>query len=337
MKNSTIFFTLMFAFIYLFPSSAFAQDVKVEKEKAVKTDSVCCKKHEKSSTCENKKCNCKECKKMRSSSEKKKSHSKEWNFKDINVQIPKLSMKNPFVEVSYGLGNSSVNSLIGKFQDAGFAEIKIGHYRNSLRGKDSVVLGSKSKFVQFSFFDQKLRKAVTTSDISTNTFRFGMGWADALGYKFGNSALLLGSEQGFGWSRLKVNDKLTDVSDLAKLRYYDNQFKFGINNAATLKFSIVPSVAVNVSYERAQVYQKVIFWRTAGSILAEQISYGILDEFIDEVVDHSSVGAPVINFILRNGLSYGIYELRKEKMNFPFKGEDPLMESTFKVGLSFQL
>jgi hypothetical protein len=30
-----------------------------------------------------------------------------------------------------------------------------------------------------------------------------------------------------------------------------------------------------------------------------------------------------------------MYELRKEKMNFPFGGESPLMANTFKVGMTF--
>jgi hypothetical protein len=52
-------------------------------------------------------------------------------------------------------------------------------------------------------------------------------------------------------------------------------------------------------------------------------------------VDVSPAAAPIVNFVLKNGLSYGMYQLRKEKMNYPFESEAPILNDTFKIGVTF--
>jgi hypothetical protein len=43
-----------------------------------------------------------------------------------------------------------------------------------------------------------------------------------------------------------------------------------------------------------------------------------------------------VNFVLKTGFSYGFYELRKTKMNWPFNSVSPLMYESWKVGMSFE-
>jgi len=52
-------------------------------------------------------------------------------------------------------------------------------------------------------------------------------------------------------------------------------------------------------------------------------------------MDASPTAVPVVHFLLKNGLSYGVYQLRKEKMNYPFDSEAPIVNDTFKVGVTF--
>ncbi len=61
----------------------------------------------------------------------------------------------------------------------------------------------------------------------------------------------------------------------------------------------------------------------------------LLDEFIDEIGKSSPYSVPVVNFFLKNGLSYAIYELRKDRMNWPFDSAPPLRNDSFKFGLTF--
>jgi hypothetical protein len=61
----------------------------------------------------------------------------------------------------------------------------------------------------------------------------------------------------------------------------------------------------------------------------------LLDKFIDEIFESSPSAAPVVNFMLKSALTYGMYELRKDKMNWPFNSDSPLTYDQFKFGLTF--
>ena len=56
---------------------------------------------------------------------------------------------------------------------------------------------------------------------------------------------------------------------------------------------------------------------------------------INKIFKSSPAAGPVVNFLLKNALAYGIYELRKDKMNWPFKSEAPITYDQFKFGVTF--
>jgi hypothetical protein len=59
------------------------------------------------------------------------------------------------------------------------------------------------------------------------------------------------------------------------------------------------------------------------------------DYFIKEIFYASPSAGPIVYFLLKNALSYGIYELRQEKMNWPFSSAPPLSFDSFRFGLMF--
>jgi len=78
-----------------------------------------------------------------------------------------------------------------------------------------------------------------------------------------------------------------------------------------------------------------LFWKWAGSAVIEEVANGLLDVFIKEIFRSSPAAGPIVNFLLKNGLSYGIYELRQEKMNWPFSSAPPLAFDSFRFGITF--
>jgi hypothetical protein len=98
---------------------------------------------------------------------------------------------------------------------------------------------------------------------------------------------------------------------------------------------VIPALSLDASYERSVVFQRVLFWKLSGSLITEAIADGLVDHFIKEVLSSSPVAAPIVNFVLKSGVAYGFAELRKEHMNVPFGGEDPLMQATYKFGMTF--
>jgi hypothetical protein len=45
--------------------------------------------------------------------------------------------------------------------------------------------------------------------------------------------------------------------------------------------------------------------------------------------------SPVVAFILKGAISYGMYELRSNNMNWPIKTAEPMMFDNYKVGITF--
>ena len=92
---------------------------------------------------------------------------------------------------------------------------------------------------------------------------------------------------------------------------------------------------IDAGYERSIVFERHLFWKWAGSALIEAAAQGLLDEFINKIFKSSPAAGPVVNFLLKNALAYGIYELRQDEMNWPFPSSPPLAYDQFKVGMTF--
>ena len=91
----------------------------------------------------------------------------------------------------------------------------------------------------------------------------------------------------------------------------------------------------DAGYERSIVFQRHLFWKWAGSAIIEAAAQGLLDGFISEVFESTPAAGPIVNFLLKNALAYGIYELRQDKMNWPFSSEAPIAYDQFKFGVTF--
>ncbi len=57
-------------------------------------------------------------------------------------------------------------------------------------------------------------------------------------------------------------------------------------------------------------------------------------DLFTEVFESSPAAGPIVNFLLKNALAYGFYELRQEKMNWPFNSEAPIAYDQFKFGVT---
>ena len=61
----------------------------------------------------------------------------------------------------------------------------------------------------------------------------------------------------------------------------------------------------------------------------------MLDAFINEILNSSPAAGPVVFFILKSALGYGLYELRQDKMNWPFTSAPPIAFDNIKFGVTF--
>jgi hypothetical protein len=258
---------------------------------------------------------------------------------DLDFDFISINRK-PAISLSFGSTQLKRKDIQTKnlVDPLGF-ELKLGTVKQkNIYEKEDLIKEHYNYFLLINYSSYLKNKNSKVSDVNSDTWKFGFGNQKGYGYKLSESfAIIPYTESSLNWSRVNFayDTNYVNNNDIRIMRMYDESFRFGNSSAGGIKVQMFDNLAVDFSYERQIVFQRVLFWKWAGSSIIELASQGLLDNFIDKIFDSSPYAAPIVSFVLKNALSYGIYELRQEKMNWPFRSESPLSFDQFKVGVIF--
>lgn len=246
----------------------------------------------------------------------------------------------PAISLQYGLAKVDRNDLQSQFVDPNFFELKLGYTKDKNAWDTDYIINHSYKFLYLANESNKLSgKEAISTEIESDMWRFGFGRLQGYGYKIGeSSAIIPYYSYSMNWSRIDFQYSGVQtpvvVSDLEKLNLYDESFRFGTSNEGGVRIKVIDNLILDAGYERSIVFQRHLFWKWAGSAIIESAAQGLLDGFIHEIFESSPSAGPVVNFLLKNALAYGLYELRQEKMNWPFSSEAPIAYDQFKFGVT---
>jgi len=267
-------------------------------------------------------------------------HWNEWDdWNDWNEDF-EVSETHPAISLQYGLANLSRNDLQSTFVDPNLLELKLGYIRDKKAWGTDYIIKHSYKFLYLSNESNKLSgKEAAGTEIESNMWRFGFGRSSGYGYKLGeNAAIIPYYTYTLNWSNIDFKypsiQTISADPDIDKLNFYDESFRFGTSSEGGVRIKVIDNLMLDAGYERSIVFQRHLFWKWAGSALIEAAAQGLLDDFIKEVFESSPVAGPIVNFLLKNGLAYGFYELRQDKMNWPFSSEAPISYDQFKFGVT---
>ncbi|KPJ66015.1 hypothetical protein AMJ44_09120 [candidate division WOR-1 bacterium DG_54_3] len=241
----------------------------------------------------------------------------------------------PTISLYYGLSTNKIKGLNRSFADPGLAEIRLGFSSKEPEYDPENIFKHDYLYFSVTSISTDLGGESNSDKIETELWRLGMGWENGYGYALGKASITLYSSSGWGWSELKVKDDELLPPDSALLSLWDDSFRFGIRREGGLRIQLIPVVSLDAGYERAIVFSRFVFWEALFSMALEDGAQFLMDKFIDEIGNSSPYALPVVSFFLKNGLSYAAYELRKDKMNWPFDSAPPLCNDSFKFGLTF--
>lgn len=251
----------------------------------------------------------------------------------------------PFMEFNYGLGEPKHKSLHDNLNEVGMLEFKIGYSTIDIYESD-FVLELDEKYIFGSNISNELKNNNKSfTGFNTDAWRFGFGNRTGYGYKLGEISIMPYYQYDFTWTKIEVKN-LPDVTilsiplpaiaeDVKNLERFNGNFRFGNSNAGGIKIEIGGFLGLNADYETSVIFPRHLFWKQAGSFLAEQFVIQAVDYFVEEIMDRSPAAAPIVNFVLKNGVSYAFYALKRDHMNWPFKTETPLTYETARFGMSF--
>ncbi len=278
-------------------------------------------------------------------------HSNEWDWQWDEDWMDWEFHGRPTIELNYGIPKIDIKSLNTEFGKTGVVEVKLGY--STLREYDEYISKYRFRYIFLSNFSKDFAEKENNSNkLKGDIWRFGIGWQEGYGYQIGKSAIIPYTSNTAVWTRLK--EHYTDIKNLpidnayhgdlapvissqeAKtLDLFNDAFRFGTSTEGGIKLQPIPLLTLNAGFERTIVFPRHLFWKHLGSMCVEWIGLGMADFFTREIMDESPAAGPIMNFILKNAVSFGMYQLRREKMNWPFKSAEPLTIDTFKFGITF--
>ncbi|MFH1144020.1 MAG: hypothetical protein V1774_05700 [Candidatus Eisenbacteria bacterium] len=239
----------------------------------------------------------------------------------------------PTIRLGYGTADVALEEAAIGFAEPPMVEFGIGsHTIESLR---SGVVSQELGELQISRVSTDLGDEAESGRIDPDAWRFGLNWTTGYGYPWGKARFILNHTSGLAFTNINVDLEGLSPEDQHLLGDFDEKLRFGTHAAAGLLVQIGPIIGVEAQYERALAFRRLLFWKWLGSELIQQGGQSLIDRFVDRILERRPMAAPVVSFLLRSGLSYAAYELRREEMNYPFESAPPLTFDTFKVGLRF--
>lgn len=259
-----------------------------------------------------------------------------WHWEELS-DIFDSSQKHPGISFIAGLSDIKRKDMKSELADNLQMELRLGYSTQKISDYSGNI--TRYKFRYFYILKNSTNLAGgkdKPQQINTNNWRFGYGESGGYGYKLGiESAITTYFTYSLDWTRMDFIDSASTPEDRNIFELYDESIRFGNGNEAGIKFQPVNFLVFDAGYERSQVFQRHLFWKWAGSSVIEAVSHGIVDAFINEIMKSSPQAGPVVFLVLKSALAYGIYELRTDKMNWPFKSAKPVTFNTFKFGVTF--
>jgi len=269
-------------------------------------------------------------------------HWEEWDdWEDWTVDFG-FKKTRPAISLQYGIADMSRPDIQSPFIDPNLIELKLGYIKERNAWDTEHIVKQNYNYLYLSNESSKLAgKEAVGTEIESDMWRFGAGWSSGYGYKLGeNSSIVPYYSYTLNWSNIdfpnseELTLSLVPDPDIEKLNLYDESFRFGTSSEGGVRVMVIENLMVEAGYERSIVFQRHLFWKWAGSALIEAAAQGLLDGFINKIFKSSPDAGPIVNFLLKNALAYGIYELRQDKMNWPFPSEAPIAYDQFKFGVT---
>ena len=260
----------------------------------------------------------------------------DWEWDDVDEWVS-WSTKKPTISLIYGLSNISRDDVQESFADNALIELKLGYTSKKTTSYADYIEKLTYNYAFLNYNSTSLAGGTSdTSEIETKNWQFGLGWSKGYGYKIGSqSAIIPYYSSTLSFTEIDFQNDSLNANDEDIMNRYSGTFRFGSSSEFGVRGQITNLIILEAGYETAAVFEGWLFWKWAGSAVIEVAANGVLDVFIKEVFKSSPAAGPIVFFVLKGALGYGLYELRKGEMNWPFPSAPPVAMDNFKFGMTF--
>jgi hypothetical protein len=258
-----------------------------------------------------------------------------------------VSVKKPFLDVYYGNAQLSRQGMSGEISNTDIYGIAIGvkkekEHKESdeviIQDKNgiSLTLGSAQALQQSDSLYQGVPLTNTNAlDFWSLGFINGMGY----GYKWGSSTLMLTVEDNTSWTSInpRTYSLMQGPADWQNIMDFDGTMRLSSSMTSSLEFRVSNTVSLTGGYTWNQVMPRHLFWYWMGSEIIEGLAGNAVDRLIENFTEMSPKSQPVMHFVLKSAVLYGMKEMRRKYMNWPFETVSPLNITYWNIGVGLTL
>ena len=258
-----------------------------------------------------------------------------------------VSVKKPFLDVYYGNAQLSRQGMSGEISNTDIYGIAIGvkkekEHKESdeviIQDKNgiSLTLGSAQDLQQSDSLFQGVSLTNTNAlDFWSLGFINGMGY----GYKWGSSTLMLTVEDNTSWTSInpRTYSLMQGPADWQNIMDFDGTMRLSSSMTSSLEFRVSNTVSLTGGYTWNQVMPRHLFWYWMGSEIIEGLAGNAVDRLIENFTEMSPKSQPVMHFVLKSAVLYGMKEMRRKYMNWPFETVSPLNITYWNIGVGLTL
>jgi hypothetical protein len=240
------------------------------------------------------------------------------------------------VSLGVGFPNMSLEGFVGPFAPTNLLEARFGPQDVSTIVMGDGTLKYAEKSLSIGGVSTRLAESGDPGETETTLWRFMAGRRKGYGYRTGDVAFIAPYQgNSVFFDDFDAYDGPFTPADQQALAPFDDHTRVGTAFEGGIAFGISRSITLDAGYEQMAVYPHWVFWPALGSGLVQGIALGVADGISRQVSRVSPRAAPIVSFLLRNGISYVIFHQRKSEVNWPFGGGPGLIYDGFKVSFTF--
>ncbi|MFM8280562.1 MAG: hypothetical protein ACKN9Y_03080 [Bacteroidota bacterium] len=257
------------------------------------------------------------------------------------------SIKKPYLDVYYGKAQISREGMKGDISNADVYGIAIGLKKEKThKQSDDIIILDKNglnlsigaaKDIQSS--DSTFQGIPLVNANAVDFWSLGAINGTGYGYKFGGSTLMLGVEDNGSWTSFnpRTFENPFDTTDNQYILDMDGGMRFGSAMTSSIECRVANTISITGGYTWNQVLPRHMFWYWLGSEVIEGLAGAVVDNVIENFAKVSPRSLPVMHFVLKSALLYGVKVLRTPKMNMPFDTVSPMNITYWNIGVGLTL
>lgn len=174
------------------------------------------------------------------------------------------------------------------------------------------------------------------SGIGSDNWRFGIGYKNGYGYDLGDNKLfILYHGSNILWSVVDFESPGIDMSDQKILDVFDMKTKFGSSFQAGALYNLSDNFLLDAHIDRSAAYSSLHFAPWAVSSVLELLLQRSVDFIGDDMLRLNKNKWPVLNVLIKSGISFLFSELRRNEPFWLFESGSQMNNYHFKIGITY--